>query len=108
MRRLWELSLLAAGGLSRAPLRAALTSLGVAIATGALVSMVGFALGVQERVEEPFRKMELLNRIDVLAKPPPSKPEPSSGRGESSAVLDDAAVARIASLRGVKLAYPDF
>ena len=64
--RLWELFRLALGGVRRTPLRVTLTALGVAIATGALVSMVGFALGIQTRAEEPFQRLELLNRIDVL------------------------------------------
>jgi putative ABC transport system permease protein len=75
----------------------ALTASGVAIATGALVSMVGFALGVQAKAEEPFQKLELLNRIDV-------RPEPDS---PTAAVLDDAVVARLAALPGVLLAYPE-
>jgi putative ABC transport system permease protein len=86
---------LAVGSFRRTPLRVALTAFGVAIATGALVSMVGFALGVQARVEEPFQRMELLNRIDV-----------STGRRPAPA-LDEATVARIAELPGVMLAYPE-
>jgi putative ABC transport system permease protein len=88
--------LLALGSLRRTPLRVALTSLGVAIATGAIVSMVGFALGIQAQVEEPFQRMELVNGIDVRPKP-----------GEEAAVLDDDALAQIAALPGVVLAYPD-
>jgi putative ABC transport system permease protein len=73
----------------------ALTAFGVTIATGALVSMVGFALGLQERAEEPFQKLELVNRIDV-----------SAGSGQAAA-LDEAALTRIAALPGVVLAYPE-
>jgi putative ABC transport system permease protein len=93
--RLWELFRLALGGVRRTPLRVILTALGVAIATGALVSMVGFALGIQTRAEEPFQRLELLNRIDVL---------PSAA---AAAALDDEAVARIAALPGVVVAYPE-
>jgi putative ABC transport system permease protein len=88
---------LALGSLRRSPLRITLTSLGVAIASGALVSMVGLALGLQAQAEEPFHRMELANRIDVL----PSQTHPPK-------VLDDAALARIVALPGVLLAYPDF
>jgi putative ABC transport system permease protein len=98
--RTWELVCLALGGLRRTPLRVALTAAGVAIATGALVSMVGFALGIQARVEEPFQKMELANRIDVTAPRAPAEgPPPLS--------LDREALARIAALPGVALAYPE-
>jgi putative ABC transport system permease protein len=102
--RYWELVRLALGGLRRTPLRVALTAAGVAIATGALVSMVGFALGVQAKVEEPFQKLELLNRIDVSPRPAaagqaPAQPAPPA--------LDREALARIAALPGVVLAYPE-
>src|SRR5438874_2042402 len=99
--RYWELMWLALGGIRRTPLRVTLTAFGVTIATGALVSMVGFALGVQARVEEPFQKMELLNRIDVSVKKP-AEGEPSPP------ILDDAALQRIAGLSGVVVAYPEW
>jgi putative ABC transport system permease protein len=108
--RYWELVRLALGGLRRTPLRVALTASGVAIATGALVSMVGFALGVQARVEEPFQRMELLNRIDVSA--PPEAARPPEGGGQTppdppAPALDKEALARLAALPGVTLAYPE-
>src|SRR6516162_3022161 len=105
MRRAWELSLLALGSLRRTPLRVALTSTGIAIATGALVSMVGFALGVQARVEEPFQKMELLNRIDVT--PRARTNDSTAALPPEPAALNEAALGRIAALPGVVLAYPD-
>jgi putative ABC transport system permease protein len=99
--RYWELMWLALGGIRRTPLRVTLTAVGVTIATGALVSMVGFALGVQARVEEPFQKLELLNRIDVsVKKPEEGEPPPPN--------LDDTALQRIAGLSGVVVAYPEW
>jgi putative ABC transport system permease protein len=114
--RSWELIRLAFGGVRRAPLRVALTSLGVAIAVGALVSMVGFALGVQDQVEEPFRKSELFNRIDVSPeraspRPGPRNPpeaSPTDGPPTTAPVLDDVALARIAALPGVAVVYPEY
>jgi putative ABC transport system permease protein len=97
--RYWELLRLAVGGVRRTPLRVALTASGVAIATGALVSMVGLALGLQGRVEEPFRRMELVNRIDVSVR--------QGNKTAPAPALDDAALARIAALPGVVLAYPE-
>jgi putative ABC transport system permease protein len=111
IRRNWELVRLALGSLRRTPLRITLTAVGVAIASGALLSMVGFALGVQARVEEPFQKMELVNRIDVTVKRPSTtgkEAEHQEGLAESSpATLDDAAVGRLAALSGVVQAYPE-
>ena len=46
---------LALNGLRRSPLRVTLTTLGVTFATGALVTMIALALGVQRQVETPFR-----------------------------------------------------
>ncbi len=83
-------------GLRRTPLRVALTTLGVSIASGALVSMVAFALGLQHEVETPFRVLELLNNIQV-----------SPHEGKPSPPLDDDALARLARLPGVAAAYPD-
>jgi len=90
----------ALGGLRRTPLRVALTSLGVAIASGALVSMVGFALGIQKQVETPFQKLGLLNNIEVKPK--------RAGDSETPAILDDAALDRMRAIPDVVLAYPEF
>jgi ABC-type lipoprotein release transport system permease subunit len=108
LRRIAELVLLALSSLRRTPLRISLTSLGVAIATGALVSMVGFALGIQAQVEEPFQKMELVNRIDVRPKrPSESTLDNRKSPDPAGQALDDEAVAQLASLPGVLLAYPE-
>lgn len=56
---------LAINGLRRSPLRMTLTTLGVTFATGALVTMIGLALGVQRQAETPFRALGLLNNIQV-------------------------------------------
>ena len=88
---------LALEGLRRTPLRTALTALGVTIASGALVMLVAFALGLQRQVETPFRMLALLNNIQVT---------PKEG-DTSSPPLDDAALARMAQLPGVAAAYPD-
>jgi putative ABC transport system permease protein len=98
--RTWRMICLALGGLRRTPLRVALTCLGVTIACGALVSMVGFALGFQLQAETPFEKLGLLNNIEVsLPKDEPSDDPP---------LLDDQALDRMGALPGVTLAYPDF
>lgn len=94
--RMWRIILLALGGLRRTPFRVSLTALGVTIASGALVCMVAFALGVQKQAETPFKSLGLANVI--LVKP---------AEGDGSPVLDDAALKGMEALPGVKLAYPD-
>ena len=116
--RLWELVKLALGGVRRTPLRVALTALGVAIATGALVSMLAFAVGLQSTIEKPFEKLELLNSLHVSPKSADGERGPRGRRERETseapppapsgptAVLDDAAVEKIAALPDVALAYP--
>lgn len=95
--RFWELLKLALEGVRRTPLRTTLTSLGVAIATGALVAMVAFAEGVERQARRPFEELDLLSRIEV-----------SADRDKKvAAPLDDAAVERIRAIPGVALAYPE-
>jgi putative ABC transport system permease protein len=100
MMRAWMIIRFALGGLRRTPLRVALTSLGVAIASGALVSMVGFALGIQNQVETPFQKLGLLNNVEVKPK--------RADDSQPAAILDDAALEQMRAIPGVVLAYPEF
>ena len=97
--RAWRIVCLALGGLRRTPLRATLTALGVAIASGALVSMVAFALGLQRQIETPVRLLSLLNDIHVTPK--------AGGQAEGATALDDAAVDRLARVPGVAAAFPN-
>ncbi len=102
MTRLWQLFLLALESLRRARLRAALTTAGIAIATGALVSMIAFALGLQREAERPIEELGLLNNIDVTARTRrPSDEGPP-------ALLTEAALDRFEAIEGVELAYPEF
>jgi putative ABC transport system permease protein len=97
--RAWKIVLLALGGLRRTPLRATLTALGVAIASGALVSMVAFALGLQRQIETPVRLLSLLNDIHVSPK--------AGEQAKDAPALDDDAVDRLARLPGVSAAFPN-
>ena len=96
--RALKIAALALNGLRRSPLRVTLTTLGVTFATGALVTMIALALGVQRQVETPFRALSLLNNIQV---------KPEEGRDPKSPPLDDAALAELEKLPGVAAAYPD-
>jgi len=98
--RIWRIILLALGGLRRTPLRVGLTVLGVAIGSSALVSMVAFALGIQQQAETPFRTLGLINVVRV-------RPKDEKASAAHGPVLDDAALARMAALPGVEAAYPD-
>ena len=96
--RLWRLVILALGGLRRTPLRVGLTVLGVTVGSGALVSMVAFALGIQRMAEAPFEMLGLLNNIEV---------SPGPGGHDGARTLDDAAIDELAALPGVAAAYPN-
>jgi ABC-type antimicrobial peptide transport system permease subunit len=85
-------------GVRRSPLRIVLTTLGVTVASGALVSMIGMAVGVQRQVETPFKALAMLNNIQVKPSDDKDKPHPP---------LDDAMLAQMEKLPGVAAAYPD-
>ncbi|HYO26305.1 MAG TPA: ABC transporter permease [Lacipirellulaceae bacterium] len=125
--RAWELFKQAMSGAARARLRSTLTALGVAIGCGALVSMIAFALGLQQQIEAPLKQLGMLNDIRVTAhreRPadPDQQSEEGEPRGETGAAganasaqpggaapavrLDDAALARIREIPGVLYAYP--
>lgn len=97
--RFWKLMLMALGGLRRTPLRATLTTLGVAIASAALVSMVAFTLGLQRQIEAPMKLLSLLNDIHVFPK--------SGVQAKDARVLDDAALDQLAHLPDVSAAFPN-
>lgn len=113
--RPWRIAALAVEGLRRRPLRVLLTALGVAIAAGALVSMVAFALELQRKVETPFRALALLNNIQVSPKGiEPSRNHDRERNGNQNQdreptgpPLDDAALEQMRQIPGVSAAYPD-
>jgi putative ABC transport system permease protein len=98
--RLWELIRQSTEAIVRASVRSLLTTFGIAIASGALVCMVAFALGLQAQIEAPFKLLGLLNHIQVLPGSAPS--DGSEGRP-----LDDGAIAAIEALPEVDYAFPD-
>ncbi len=96
---------LALNGLRRSPLRVTLTTLGVTFASGALVTMIALALGVQRQVETPFRALSLLNNIQV--KPDEAGAPGTPGPGKKPLSLTDASLTEFEALPGVVVAYPD-
>jgi len=103
MRQL-ELLRHALRSLVRAPLRATLTAVGIAIASGSLVSMVAFAVGMQTQLEAPFASFGLLNQIRVR---PPAAEDADEGEDPDGPRLDDAALESFRTLDGVEYAAPD-
>lgn len=98
--RFWQLVCQSVEAMLRARVRSLLTMFGIAIASGALVCMVAFALGMQERVEAPFKLLGLLNNIQVL--PGAVQDDGTGGRS-----LDDEAIDEIEALPEVDYAFPD-
>ncbi len=62
---------LAAGNLWRMRLRTALTSLGVAIGIGALVTMLSFSNGIRTNVARQYNELGLFRTLEVMSKPIP-------------------------------------
>lgn len=118
--------------LREAPLRAALTTIGVVVGVAVIVTMVSFGLGLQRNTIQRFKDLDLFNEITVFGnglleaagsgfgRRPPQPPgfaarpragspaaSPSPSPSPSPArVLDDAAVAEIEKIPGVVSVEP--
>jgi putative ABC transport system permease protein len=109
-----ELSL---SNLWKVKLRTLLTTAGVVVGIGALVSMMSFGTGMQKNVTETFNSLELFNAITVFPSgsgpggSDPDRPNPSQPRrvpsGAAKTALDDRALEDISKIRGVDSVYPD-
>jgi putative ABC transport system permease protein len=97
--RAWRIAQLALSALRRAPLRVVLTTLGVAIACGAMVTMVAFALGIEQQAETPFRLLDLFKNIQVTPK--------SREEAKNAPTLNDETLASLEKIPGVEIVYPD-
>jgi putative ABC transport system permease protein len=103
---LWKL---ATENLWRTKLRSTLTTLGVVIGIGALVSMVSFGLGMQHNITNELRENDLFTsmevlpgRIDVEGMLAGNVSEPATVRA-----LTDSALEAIREIPAVELAYPE-
>lgn len=93
----------------RTKLRTFLTTLGVVIGIGALVSMVSFGSGMQRNVTETFREHDLFRTIEVMPGGQDLE-RVMSGDLESAGEirpLDDSALDAIRALEGVEIAFPE-
>lgn len=101
-------------------LRTFLTTCGVMIGIGALVTMFAFGQGVQRNITKQFEELELFNYITASAQgrnprrgrprfnrdeaPPERAPGPDTARAEP---LDAAALQEIMQIPGVEVAVPE-
>ena len=96
--------------LRKKKLRTVLTTSGVMIGIGALVSMFSFGKGVQKNITDNFKELDLLNYIAVY---PPSEEIPllqSSEKADANQhvpALDDEFIEELAQLEGVEFAFPE-
>ena len=109
-----DASQLALANLWRTRLRTILTTLGVIIGIGALVSMVSFGVGVQKNVTDQLREHDLFRSLQVTPSEFDIEAVMSGDLGSilkpraaGAPVLDDAAVEEIRAIPGVDYAYPE-
>ena len=104
-------------------LRTSLTTFGVVIAIGALVSMFAFGQGVQRNIREQFEALELFNYVIVsvadAGRPDPSEydpddaghrpaePDPNVVLSTPQAALDERFLEEVLRIKGVDAAFPE-
>ncbi|MFC2158509.1 ABC transporter permease [Acidobacteriota bacterium] len=91
-------------------LRTFLTTFGVIIGIGALVTMISFGKGVQKNLTDKFQELELFNYVTLL----PSSSGfaliqnmESAPAGVEGAVLDEATIEELKVLEGVVSVFPE-
>ena len=104
----------ALSSLRKRRLRTILTASGVTIGIGALVAMIAFGKGMQKNVTQAFTASDLFTTIIVMpggAEAPLGDPDrqrpPIQPSSRPDVVLDDAAVAAISRIKGVRSAYAE-
>jgi len=105
--------------LSKKKLRTFLTTFGVVIGIGALVSMISFGKGVQKNVTDRFKELELFNYIIVStdSQEKSTDPDEQSSKEEyltseftgglKTKILDDTFIQKVTQLKGVESAFPE-
>lgn len=113
---------LALRNLRQARLRAVLTTMGVIVGVAVIVTMVSFGLGLQRNMLDRFKALDLFNEMQVygrslgsLAASRLNRGSGAEDRGQTrrreqfrvpTRILDDAAIAEIASIPGVAYVEP--
>lgn len=95
-------------------LRTSLTTFGVIIGIGALVSMISFGIGMQKNITDRFKSLELFNYVAVYSEPLESQrvdkgQGPKNGpKGQTTEnILDDQTIEKIKKMRGVEAVFPE-
>lgn len=104
-------------------LRTLLTTCGVVIGIGALVTMFAFGQGVQRNIRDQFDQMDLLNYVNVFpnrggrSEPEPFDPDaprirdrfprPTGDPNDRIEMLDDEFLDELMQIEGVEAAFPE-
>lgn len=100
--------------LRKKKLRTFLTTFGVVIGIGALVSMFAFGKGMQKNLTDTFNELELFNYVGVYSRSlnsrgaeDPDNPNTHEETNRSTPVLDDDFLLSLAKVKGVEWALPE-
>ena len=95
-------------------LRTVLTTFGVMIGIGALVSMFSFGQGIQDNITNTFNKLQLFNYVSVYPRsennhaiPSSEQPNAPEQAGPYTQVLDDEFIRDVTEIEGVESAFPE-
>ncbi|NQU87540.1 MAG: ABC transporter permease, partial [Mariniphaga sp.] len=112
--KLGEMILFAITNLWQAKLRAVLTTLGVVIGIGALVSMVSFGTGMQKNITDAIEENDLFTSLTVTSVninldniTEGNLTEIATKKLQSSVPLNDSALNIIRNIDDVTLAFPE-
>lgn len=101
--RIFDIFLMGLKNLFRRKTRTILTVLGVVIGTAAIVVMVSLGIGMNESLEAQLKQMGNLNIINVTKYR--NTPD-NSGKPPEEIILDDAAIAKISKIKGIRGVTP--
>ncbi len=100
--------------LRKKKLRTFLTTFGVVIGIGALVSMFAFGKGMQKNFTDTFNELELFNYVGVYARSlnsrrheDPDRPNTQEETSKPAPVLDDEFLLSLVDIEGVEWALPE-
>jgi len=97
--------------LRKKKLRTFLTTFGVVIGIGALVSMIAFGKGIQKSFTDTFYELGLFNYVGVYPRSKSSQysedPNTQQETGQQTHLLDDEMIREISKIEGVEWAFPE-
>ncbi|UCF79498.1 MAG: ABC transporter permease [Candidatus Eiseniibacteriota bacterium] len=108
-----ETLILAFGNVRRAKLRYTLTMCGIMIGTGAIVSMISYAVGMQSEISDTISSSGLLTTVYVLPRSSPMARMAPGGDDENALASDsaevhitDAVLEKLSSIEEVRSVFP--